>query len=256
MTTLIRASLFFLLCLFAYQANAFELGVEFSADAVQKMPARPPVIAKMFVSKKAVRTESTMNGNTLIEIVYPQDNRRVLLNLSRKTYLEHNSPDSSDIKTSESKYSPCISVANTTCVKLGEEKINGRGAVKWEMTSQINGQSLRSLHWFDKKHDMPLREQYPNGTVSTMTLLGEERINDRNVEKWKFSAIRLNGQVIESQQWYDSKLKMVIREMIPGGYIRELRNIKVAKQDEKLFVIPSEFKKEIMPGVMAPEKVR
>ena len=132
---------------------------------------------------------------------------------------------------------------------MGKDKVNGRDAVKWEMTVKRNGRSFKSLHWLDTKYHMPLREQLHDGTVSTMTMLGKEKINGRNAEKWEFSAARPNGQKIISQQWYDPKLKMVIREALQGGYVRELKNIKVTKQAKKLFKVPSDYKKENVPAM-------
>ena len=75
MTNFIRTGLFVVGCTFSFTASAFEIAQEFSAEAVQSTPGRPSMNVKMFISKKAVRTESTMNGNTVVEIVYPKDKR-------------------------------------------------------------------------------------------------------------------------------------------------------------------------------------
>ena len=252
MTVFIRTGLFVTGCFLSITANAFEIAQEFSAEAVQSIPGRPSMNVKMFISKNAVRTESTMNGNTVVEIVYPKDKRRVLLNQFRKTYVEQKAQNSNEAKVKKIGSSPCNGIVNATCKKLGKEKVNGRNAIKWEMTVQRNGRNFKSLHWLDKKRHMPLREQFADGTVSTMTISGKEKINGRNTEKWKLQATRPDGQSIESQQWYDPKLKMVIRETLPGGYVRELRNIKIAIQNKSLFKIPSDYKKEDMSGMMSP----
>lgn len=244
MSTLKKTGLLIFGSVLSLSANAFEIAQEFSAEAVQSVPGRPSMNVKMFISKKAVRTESTMNGNTLIEIVYPKDKKRVLLNQQRKIYVEQKAQNINAAKSQKISSSPCSGIMNATCKKIGKDKINSRAAVKWEMTAQINGNKVKSLHWLDKKHHMPLRVQLHDGTISTMTLVGKEKINGRNTEKWKFDAIRPNGQKLESLQWYDPKLKMVIREALPGGYVRELKNIKVAKQNKKLFKVPSDYKKE------------
>ena len=244
MSTLKKTGLLIVGSVFSLSANAFEIAQEFSAEAVQSVPGRPSMNVKMFISKKAVRTESIMNGNTLVEIVYPKDKRRILLNQQRKIYIEQKAQNTNTAKSKKMSSSPCSGIMNATCKKIGKEKINNRAAVKWEMTAQINGSNVKSLHWLDKKYHMPLRVQLHDGTISTMTLSGKEKINGRNTEKWNFSAVRPNGQKIESQQWYDPKLKMVIREALPGGYVRELKNIKVAKQNKKLFKVPSGYKKE------------
>ena len=249
MKVIIRTGLFVAVCIFSFTVNAFEVAQEFSAEAVQSVPGRPSMNVKMFISKNAVRTESMMNGNTVVEIVFPKDKRRVLLNQYTKTYIEQKAEKSGIAKPKKASNSPCSNILNATCKKIGKEKINGRNAVKWEMTVKRNGRDFKSLHWLDKKYHMPLREQLHDGTVSIMTMSGKEKINGRNTEKWELSATRPNGQKMISQQWYDPKLKMVIREAVPGGYIRELKNIKVTKQAKKLFKVPSDYKKENIPEI-------
>lgn len=260
MTILIRTGLFIVGSFLTFTVNAFNVAQEFSAEAVQSAPGRPSMNVKMFVSKKAVRTELTTNGNTVVEIVYPKEQRRVLLNEFRKIYIEQKSQKSNPEKSKKLINSPCANLINATCKKLTKEKVNGRDAVKWEMTVDRNGRKFKSLHWLDKKYFMPLRQQLHDGSISTMILLGKENINGRNAEKWKFQATQPNGKVMASQQWYDPKLKMVIREELPGGYIRELKNIKVTRQNKKLFKVPSDYKKEDMekmaPSKVAPERRR
>ena len=55
----------------------------------------------------------------------------------------------------------------------------------------------------------------------------------------------------------------MIREELPGGYVRELRNIKVGKQAADLFTIPAGYQRQEipaqtmgmgMPGATAPKK--
>ena len=254
MKNLIRTGLYAAGCFLSVTASAFDIAQEFSAEAVQSIPGRPSMTVKMFISKNAVRTESIMNGNTVVEIVYAKDKRRVLLNQFRKTYVEQKAQNNT-IKVKKINSSPCNGIVNAKCKKLGKEKIAGRDAIKWEMTVQRNGQNFKSLHWLDKKYHMPLREQFHDGTISTMALSGKEKINGRNTEKWEIRVTRPNGQEMESQQWYDPKLKMVIREALPGGYVRELRNIKVAKQNKSLFKIPSDYKKEGHPGMVPSDRM-
>ena len=72
MKVFIRTGFFIAGCFLSFTANAFEIAQEFSAEAVQSAPGRPSMNVKMFISKNAVRTESQMNGNTVVEIVYPK----------------------------------------------------------------------------------------------------------------------------------------------------------------------------------------
>ena len=249
MTSFSKLMLLIVSSFMALTASAFDIKKEFSAEAVQSTPGQPPVIAKMFVSKNAVRTETAIGNNTIIEIVFPKDQRRILLNQHAKTYVDQKLPAKVNDRLSRKDTSPCHGLANARCKKLGQEKIDGRNSIKWEMTVSRNGQYLKSLHWIDSKRQIPLREQFSGGTVSTMSFVGKEKINGRNTEKWKFYSVRPNGRSIESQQWYDLALKMVIRETLAGGYMRELRNIKVAKQNKALFEIPADYKQDTRPAI-------
>jgi len=248
MTHFIRALFCISVSCFSLSVIAFEINTEFSAEAVQSMPGRTPVTAKMFISKNAVRTESTINGKAFVEIVFPHKKQRLLLNQLKKTYFEQTMPADNSAKKFKANMTPCDALQNATCKNLGNEKINGRNSIKWEMTATHNNQTRKSLHWLDTKYHIPVREQYPDGTITTMTFAGKEKMNGRKTEKWKFHATRSNGQQTESLQWYDLKLKMVIREELPGGYVRELRNIKIATQNKNLFKVPSGYKKEMMHG--------
>lgn len=247
MTLFIRTGIFITGFILSMTANAFEVAQEFSAEAVQSIPGRPSLNVKMFVSKNAVRTESIANGDKVVEIVYPKEKRRILLNELKKVYIEQKSQNNTTTKVSKKTDSPCNGIVNSTCKNLGKEKISGREAIKWEMTVQRNGRGFKSLHWMDSKYHMPLRAQLHDGTFSTMTMSGKEKVNGRNTEKWEISASHPSGQKMFSQQWYDPKLKMVIREELPGGYVRELKNINVSKQSRKLFKVPSDYKKELTP---------
>lgn len=242
MKDLIKSGLIFSGCLITLSVHAFEIGAEFSAEAVQSMPGQPPMNATMYVGKNAVRTESSVDGNNISEIIYTKDKRRILLNHRTKTYIEQKMNNKNANKKNND--SPCAGIAQAKCKNLGKDKVNGRDASKWEMTVNINGQEMKSLHWLDKKYHMPLRQQFQDGTISTMTLTGKDTIDNRNTEKWNIHAMRPDGQSMQSQQWYDPQLKMVIREVIPGGYVRELKNIKVSAQDKKLFQVPADYKKE------------
>jgi hypothetical protein len=40
---------------------------------------------------------------------------------------------------------------DASCKQLGEESVNGRDAVKWELTENINGRTRTQYVWFDPK---------------------------------------------------------------------------------------------------------
>lgn len=235
---------------------AFEVAVEFSAKATQTIPTRPQYEAQMYVSKDAVRTDSVINKVPVIEIVDSKARTRSLLVPKEKIYIQQKADKKVTAgfsSTSKSK-NPCQGMADTTCKKLGKEKINDRQTEKWEFIVKRNGQSYRSLHWIDVKRRMPIREFFPDGTVTELAYQGKEKMNGRQTEKWIMNMTRTDGHTMQSTQWYDPELKMSIREEMQGGFIRELTDIKTGKQNKKLFNIPAGYKKvEQLPAYLMPQ---
>jgi len=237
--------------------NAIEVvPVEFSADAVQQVPSRPEYKARMYVSKTAVRTESTMNNVPVVEITKVKEQTRLMLVPGEKIYLlqKGNKQDPAWIEQKTDTKKPCKDMPDTTCKLLGEEKINDRQTQKWEFAVNRNGQSYRSLLWIDNERRMPIREFFPDGTVTELKMLGKENMNGRQTEKWSATITRTDGYQMVSHQWYDPELKISIREEMQGGFVRELRNIKTGKQDTKLFEVPAGFRKvDQMPAHLLPQ---
>jgi hypothetical protein len=237
-------------------AQTFEVPVEFKAEAVQRVPGRPDYKATMYVSKHAVRTESTLNNTPVVEITNANAMTRLVIIPGEKIYLMQKvNPQEATLankKTDNKK--PCKDLPNTTCKLIGEEKINNRQTEKWEFTSNRNGQNFRSLHWIDKERRMPIREFFPDGTVTELMMNAKEKINGRQTEKWTMQITRADGQQMTSYQWYDPELKIAIREEMQGGFVRELKNIKLGKQDAKLFEVPGGYKRvEQLPAYLVPQ---
>lgn len=222
---------------------AFEVSKEFSANAVQVAPGRTPVYSKMFVSKDAVRTELIQQGKMLVDIAYPAKGKRVLLNPEQKTYMEMTGLPVRSFLSSKKAKTPCEGVPGASCQSLGKEKVYGIPAEKWQVERKVNGKTFRSLHWIDNSRRLAVKEMLPDGSVTELIMQGKSDLNGRQVEQWESRISQPSGQSQVSRQWYDLQLRIVIREEMDGGYLRELNNIKVGKQDKKLFEIPAGFKK-------------
>jgi hypothetical protein len=237
------------------QAQAYEIATEFSAIAVQKVPPRPEFRAKMYVSKHAVRTDSTLNSISVIEIVNTKKQIRWLLVPKDKVYLQQKRelPSTSTGVSKSKSVKPCAGLPQTTCRMLGKESINGRETEKWEFVVERGGKSQRSLHWIDIERNMPVREFFPDGTISELVFKGKEKLNNRKTEKWELSVTHTDGQKVRSLQWYDPELMMTIREEMQGGFVRELRDIKTGSQDKKLFEVPPGYRKiDQLPAYLLP----
>ncbi len=232
--------------LFSININAAETIIQFSALAVQSMPGRPGMQARIFVGNNAVRNEYEVNGQKFMEIVYRDKPGRIMINPARKEYahLPGGNPPALPVKkTHEQKnISPCKGIPNVRCHMIGKEMINGREAEKWEFISKINNRDVHSLHWIDVEKRFLLRQYFPDGSTSDMRKLGYELVNGRKTEKWQLVKTQPDGTTLQSLQWHDLELNIAIREEMPGGYVRELKDIRIAPQPASLFVIPADYK--------------
>ncbi len=240
------ASFIFVVFLSAFTFNttfAYQVAIEFSATAVQKAPDRPEFQTKMYISKDSIRKDSVQNDMPVIEIVKLKQQSRIFLVPKEKIYMQIANPALSNQGVEEISVSakPCEGLPNTTCQMLGEEQVNKRNAEKWEFIATHEKQTYRSLHWVDIEHRMFIREFFPDGTISELVPDGVEKVNGRQTEKWLWMLSDSDGKIQSATQWYDPELKIMIREELQGGYIRELRDVKTGKQDMKLFDIPSDY---------------
>ena len=219
------------------QSNAISKTVEFSADAVINIPQQATKHSKIYVGKQAVRREMNTNGQKIIEIVYPEQGRALLINDQMRSFKERRFP----AQSKDDNKTPCAQINNSICENIGSESIDGIKTEKWQIVSNENGKKMRTLHWVDVKRKLAIREFFPDGSVSELKMIKKEKVNNRNVEKWERTLSRPDGKNIKSYQWYDNKLKIAIKEELPNGYSRELKNVKVGKQKEKLFEIPAGY---------------
>lgn len=220
--------------------------IEFSADAVISAPQQIVKQTKLFVSEKAVRSETVVNGQNIIEIVYPDEGKAILINDSLRSYKERIFDHQSETKNNGS---PCDQISNAVCEKLGTENIAGYETEKWQIISEKGGRKLRTLHWIDVKRKLAIREFFPDGSVVELKMIKKEKVNGRDTEKWERSLSRPDGKSAKSYQWYDPGLKIAIKEELSGGYVRELKNIKISRQAEDLFGVPDNYKKiEFQPA--------
>ena len=76
--------------------------------------------------------------------------------------------------------------------------------------------------------------------------LGNEPINGRQTEKWEIVDSR-GEQRVRSLLWVDRELGANIREEIPGGFVRELRDIRVGAQPAHVFQVPADYRRVAPP---------
>jgi len=217
--------------------------VQFSAQAVERAPSGVERAAGLFVGAEAVRTEYRANGEPVVEIVVMARGRRVIMYPSRLEYIETTGHPAPDLAVDHIDDNPCTGIASARCNRIGDEILGGRKVVKWEKLTRQQGNSVRTLLWIDKKYGFSLKELLPDGSLAELHLRGKEKISGRVTEKWQRIITMPDGTRQNMMQWYDPELKLTLREQLPNGFTRELRQIKLASQPAELFRVPAEYRK-------------
>jgi hypothetical protein len=224
--------------------------VEFSADVVQSMPQQESQQGRIYIGNDQVRTDITVSGKAMIQIIDLTQQTAYLLDPGQKSYMERKAGPGEMMSgggVAAKDTNPCAGMQNLTCSKIGIESINGRPAEKWELESTAQEQSGKMVIWLDQERHIPVRQSLPDGATMEMRLLGREVLNGRNTEKWEIKATRPGGQSSVAYQWFDPELNMNIREEQPGGVVSEFRNIRIGNQPVDLFTVPPGYKVMSIP---------
>ncbi len=213
----------------------------FSADMIQKGP-QGTTKAKVYVSKGRMRTDMARDGKKIIHIVDNSKHVQWMLYPAQRVYMERPVPGQAPM-TKPAEKNPCALLKNAKCKNLGHEKVAGRDAIKWAITFAAKGKNAKGMQWIDVERGMPLRMEMPGGQKSEMKFLGMEKLNGRTVEKWELLSSQGSNPPQRTYQWYDPRLKLAVREEFPGGFVREMINIREGVQPDDLFTLPAGYKK-------------
>jgi len=217
---------------------------EFSAEAYQQYPQGQSRTAKMHIGKNGVRREYTHNRQTIIEIYRPSKGQQIIIFPAQRSYqLREGVKVRTGLEKPAGKpVNPCEGNKTDTCKSLGQEKIAGRVVEKWEVSRQSKGKTIRALMWIDVERGQALRQFFPDGSAVELLNMGSETIDGRQTEKWVMQQTRPDGTSEKTFQWYDPELGITIKEVLTGGFTRELRNIKQGQQPASLFEIPEGYR--------------
>ena len=231
-------------------AIAGESQVEFSADVMQSMPQQEPQQGRLYVGNEQVRTDISVSGKSMIQIIDIKQQTAYMLDPAQKSYMERKAGPGEMMPgggAAARDANPCAGMQNLACRRVGVETVNGRPAEKWEMENTSQGQSGKMVVWLDQERHIPVRQSLPDGSSMEMQLVGKETLNGRETEKWEMKVTRPGGQSSIAYQWFDPELQLNIREEQPGGFVNELRNIRIGKQPSDLFTVPPGYKKMSSP---------
>lgn len=239
---------------FGFASLAQVYAAAFTADAVQ-VRGENISHAKMYWLDGNVRFEYTEDGVSMVQIFDNKNNKTIWLDNDNKYYLERDLPDSEKItaKTNSKKNTdPCKQFFDAECVFLKKTKMNGRLAEKWLITLNDNGKDFHVFQWVDSTYKIILRQENSDGTGLSVEVQDDQEINNRKVRKLTMVAFSSSGLQKQGTQWYDSELDIVVKQEYQNDVIDELRNIKVGKVSEKLFIRPKDY--SLFNGVLKTEE--
>jgi hypothetical protein len=237
-----RLLLIITLLLVTFVTNAAQSTVEFSAETIESQPGQGQRNGRLYIGQDRVRSDTDVNGETIVQIIDLGKQEAIVINAAQKSFIRRRASEHEiQAQASAKDASPCAGMQNLVCKEAGSETINGRKTLKWEITNPSAGKGGTMLFWLDAEHRIPVRQEMPDGSIMEMRLLERETVNGRDTEKWEMTARRGDGQSYVSLQWYDPEIRMNIREQLPGGFARNLINIKLQPQPVGLFSIPAGF---------------
>lgn len=241
---------FFLLALMTvFMPQGVLAATEFSAMTRISSAQQGDVTASVFVGESGIRSEYELGGNKLVQITDFKAGLVYLVNPALRSYKQRPITMADAAMAGKhlqsSDASPCAGWPGLVCTSQGTEKINGRMAVKWSMSpDESEGERGKAMTvWLDRQRGMPLKQVLPDGATMTRRLLGTESVNQRQAEKWEIMVRTANGTSSVSYQWYDEELGTTIREEQPGGYVRDVYDIKPGPQSASLFTVPNTYSK-------------
>ncbi len=240
-----------ILCVVGVQADL--ASVPFSAEMIQRGPDGSTTTGRMHVDSGRMRVEMSQQGRPMIRITDQESRTEWILFPEEKRYIEHSVPAevAAALGATAPDASPCAGMPGLTCRNLGEDTLAGRPVTKWEVTASHQGQSFTMVQWIDAERSIPLIQELPNGQRTELRFVKQETLDGRTVEKWETVVTAPNRPERRTFQWYDPELRLAIKQELPGGFVNELRDIKVGDQPEDLFIVPDDYTKISRPEAMA-----
>ncbi|MBF0270583.1 MAG: hypothetical protein HQL98_00715 [Magnetococcales bacterium] len=235
----------------------------FAADILMINPVddKDRAAGKLFVGPDRFRAEGIYQGTKKVLIVNLADRKAFTLFPDKKEYYDGLSealmPPKPDVeRMPDDPKGPCKTDPQLSCTREGDETVHGIQTEKWTIrASGKEGASHVVSIWVDSQRRIVMRQQPENGPVMERKLLGVEKIDGRDTEKWEFSH-SFKEQRNRYLQWIDVALRLPVRMGEGRQATMEFSAIREGAQDGALFQVPANFKlvnPPPLPPALGPE---
>ncbi|CCQ75181.1 hypothetical protein [Magnetospira sp. QH-2] len=220
-------------------AKAAEL--PFSADAVSQLGGEVIQKARILRDQDAIRLEYARQGKQLIQIMKPKSGEMLVLDPATKTFLQFKGkvPPAQGAGT---QANPCAAPpSGMTCTPLGAKMAGTINAEAYRISGGKT-QGTMTVYW-DPKSKQVVRRESSDGKVMQVEFVAKETVLGRDTLHWKATYTEPEQQPQIGEWWLDPDLGVRIREQLPNGELRELRNLAVGPVDTNLFQVPQGYRK-------------
>lgn len=223
----------------------------YSADAVYRAPDGTESTGRVVKSGPDMRLEFVEGSRAVVQIIRRAEGRMYVLDPANQSYFTvQGTPDPN---AGDAAYEAPCDPSNTamTCRFLGNETTSGIAAELWELGPPGDPAGLARILWDGARHRV-LRQEHPDGTVMALAFQAMAEIEGRAVEHWSIS-VTTPGQPPRVGAWYyDPELRVELREELPTGESRSLRDIEVGPVDPAAFLVPQGWRETAPPGPTGP----
>ncbi len=221
----------------------------FSATALQILPDGSEQVGRILKSGDNMRIEMQAS----VQIMRGGEGVAYLLDPQAGTYAEFR--DASVARAVDGASDPCPSpeemrAAQMSCRHTGEGLVSGIVTQSWELTAP-GIQGVMRVEW-DSGRRRALRREWPDATTMTLTFQSMQEVQGRLTEYWQTALQRPNQPAAIGGWWFDPELLVVVREEVPGGITRILRDIRVGPIDPALFAPPPGYRRVEPQPVSGP----
>ncbi len=217
----------------------------YSATAIHGLPGQPETTGKIVKSGQNLRLEFEQNGQTVIQILRPTDGVMFILNPQDQTYFEVRDQPV-PVTTTEGYMTPCGDAPMATCERIGTDTVSGIAVERWALASKPQTRPLIIL--WDSTRRRALRQEFPDGSVMAMQFVAMQDLNGRITEHWSLKVTSGNQPANTGSWWFDPELRVVVREELPGGELRRLKDITVNAVQDSAFQIPEGWQRKQPPA--------
>ena len=220
----------------------------FSATVVQTGPSGNIILGQLFVSDGIMRIEHKRSTEALISLIDYRNSKIISILPEKHIYTTQNGMQWLPLWLEfvyMNRDPNCNMLPKGSCVFHRDTHYSGRPVSRWTIKKPV---FIRQQQWIDKEHGFVVKSQSHSGGLMELRLTGHDTVEGRVVEKWRRSNSFRDEAPTISYQWYDPRLKLVVKEELPGGYVRKLNGLRIGDQPEKLFQVPQGYRSAKLPG--------